>query len=200
MSRNPVRLHLSAHLSAPWLMTWKGLGTSRCHGTQGHRHKLLLEGDRVISPKPTYPLQVFSRILAPLFWKFEKKTKKWWNIYKTEKQDIVFGGDTPQNLRLEGTHPLRPPCFWRPWWYKLFKEGTESCLRNPPTPKFNFSSDFGHFIQEIRKTFKSFMKYLQKKLLSFWGDVPSILPDRRGRVPSVPLPHFRRQCLFRMFR
>ena len=32
--------------------------------------------------------------------------------------------------------------------------GTDSCLSNPPTPKYQFSSDFGHFILKILKKSK----------------------------------------------
>ena len=45
---------------------------------------------------------------------------------------------------------------------------------NPPTPKFSFSSDFGHFISKMLENAK-FANVSRKRILkyhNFWGNVP----------------------------
>ena len=66
---------------------------------------------------------------------------------------------------------------------------------SPPTPKFSFFPDFGHFIFKMLEN-TQFSSASRKKILkyNFWEDVPRWCIDCAGRAPPPPVSRFRRPC------
>ena len=65
---------------------------------------------------------------------------------------------------------------------------------NPPTPKFIFSSDFGHFILNMLD-YSNNLHMSRKKLLkyhNFWGASPANFSTAGDASPTSPPPRFRR--------
>ena len=64
--------------------------------------------------------------------------------------------------------------------------------RNSPIPKFNFSSDFGHFILKMLENAK--FEYMSRtklfKFPNFWGYAPADFSTAGTIPPSLPPPAF----------
>ena len=125
------------------------------------------------------------------------------------QQGYCLGGGLGTNLGIfdnffqGGTVPLRSRGFFR---LKGRKEGhcrgvaTKFCLGrgrihrhpNPPTPKFSFSSDFGHFVLKMMENAKitKCVKKKEAEISSFLGGRPRRFFDCGGRVPPSPPPAF----------
>ena len=113
--------------------------------------------------------------------------------------------ETEQVPTTFGAHPLsgkpcRPPehLCRRTRMLKSWKGrgvATKFCLGgrihrhpNPPTPKFSFSSDFGHFILKMMENAKNVIRVKKKdaEISTFLGGRPPLIFRLQGTCPPVP--------------